>query len=122
MSSQENLDNTIFPEENFTEHPDMPKTLPRLPPITMADPYAEISNLELHIALLALAQQATPHSQKKHRGIREPDTFSGNSIDDLWAFIFQCQIYFRACEREFKEDSEKVYFAISYLRETYSCH
>jgi len=59
MSSQENPDDTILPEENFTEHPDMPKTLPRSPPITMADSYAEISNLELHTALLALAQQAT---------------------------------------------------------------
>ena len=36
--------------------------------------------------------------------------------DDLHAFIFQCQIYFRSCEGEFKEDSEKIYFAISYLR------
>jgi len=58
----------------------MPEMLPRSPPIIMADPHTKISNLELHIALLALAQQATPHSQKKHRNIREPDTFSGGSI------------------------------------------
>jgi len=37
-------------------------------------------------------------------------------VDDLQAFIFQCQIYFCAYEGEFREDSEKVYFAISYLR------
>jgi len=42
--------------------------------------------------------------------------FSGGTPDDLHAFIFQCQIYFRACEGDFKEDSEKIYFAISYLR------
>ena len=36
-------------------------------------------------------------------------------INDLRAFIFQCQIYFRACEGDFRKDSEKVYFAISYL-------
>jgi len=68
------------------------------------------------MALLTLAQQIVPHSQKRHRGIREPDTFSGGSVNDLWAFIFQCQIYFHACEGEFKEDSEKIYFVISYLR------
>jgi len=54
----------------------------------MVDPHAEISNLELYTALLALAQQATPCLQKKHRGIREPDIFSGGSMDNLWAFIF----------------------------------
>jgi len=37
-------------------------------------------------------------------------------VDDLWAFIFQCQIYFHVCEGEFKKNSKKVYFAISYLR------
>jgi len=83
MSSQENPDDTILPEKNLTEHPDMPETLSRLSPITMANLYAKIFNLELHIALLALAQQATPHLQKKHRGIRKPNTFSGNSTDDL---------------------------------------
>jgi len=30
--------------------------------------------------------------------------------------MFQCQIYFWACEGEFTKDSEKVFFAISYLR------
>jgi len=63
-----------------------------------------------------LAQQTIPCSQKRYRGIQEPDTFSGGSTNDLWAFIFQCQIYFCVCKEEFKEDSEKVYFAISYLR------
>jgi len=53
---------------------------------------------------------------EKHRGTCEPDIFSGGTADDLWAFIFQCQIYFRACEGEFVEDSEKIYFAIFYLR------
>jgi len=47
MSSQENLDDTILPEENLTEHPDIPEMYPRSLPITMADPHTEISNLEL---------------------------------------------------------------------------
>jgi len=33
----------------------------------------------------------------------------------LRAFIFQCQIYFWACKGEFKEDTEKIFFAISYF-------
>jgi len=41
--------------------------------------------------------------------------FSGGSPDKLRAFIFQCQIYFRACEGEFLEDTERIFFAISYL-------
>jgi len=42
--------------------------------------------------------------------------FSGGSPDELRAFIFQCQIYFRAYKREFLEDTERIFFAISYLR------
>jgi len=83
MSSQENPDDTILPEENLTEHLDISKTLHRSPPITMVNSHAKISNLELHTVLLALAQQAALCLQKKHRGIREPDTFSGGSTDDL---------------------------------------
>jgi len=60
------------------------------------------------MALLVLDQQIVSHLQKKHRSIREPN--------DLWTFIFQCQIHFYTCEGEFKEDSEKIYFAILYLR------
>jgi len=68
------------------------------------------------MALLALAQQMIPRSQKKHKGIQKPNTFSRGSANNLQTFIFQCQIYFCAYEGEFKEDSEKIYFAISYLR------
>ena len=75
----------------------------------------ELLNLDLCSLLAALAQQNQPHHQKKHRGICEPDTFSSRTADDLHAFIFQYQIYFRACKDEFKEDSKKVYFTISYL-------
>jgi len=42
--------------------------------------------------------------------------FNGRSPDELRAFIFQCQIYFRACEEDFQEDTDKIFFAISYLR------
>ena len=77
----------------------------------------EVENLDLCSLLLALAQQPKLHHQKKHRGTREPDTFSRGTANNLWAFIFQCQIYFRACEGDFVEDLDKIYFAISYLRD-----
>lgn len=48
--------------------------------------------------------------------MKEPDPFSRGSPDELHAFIFQCQIYFHACEGEFSEDTDKIFFAISYLR------
>jgi len=76
----------------------------------------EISNLELCTALLVLARNNLPQPWKQHHAIREPDPFSGGSPNKLRAFIFQYQIYFQACEEEFREDSEKIFFAISYLR------
>jgi len=51
--------------------------------------------------------QSIPHTQKKLRGIREPDTFSGGNANNLWAFIFQYQIYLRAYKGEFIKDTEK---------------
>ena len=77
----------------------------------------EVSNLELCTALLALSRNNQPQSKKKHRTIREPDPFSGGGPDELQAFLFQCQIYFRASEGEFTEDSERIFFVISYLRD-----
>ena len=68
------------------------------------------------MALLALAKNNKPQPKRKHCAIREPDPFSGGSPDELRAFIFQCQIYFRASKGEFTKDEEKIFFAILYLR------
>jgi len=42
---------------------------------------------------------------------------TSSSSDELYTFIFQYQIYFHAYKREFTENTEKVFFAISYLKE-----
>jgi len=79
-------------------------------------PPGEVSSQDLQAVLLALAKQVGNRSQKKLRVIKEPDPFSGGGLEELHAFIFQCQIYFRVCEGEFTSDVDKVFFAISYLR------
>jgi len=66
--------------------------------------------------LLALTRQANPLPKKRYYNVKEPDPFSGGSPDELCVFIFQCQIYFHACRREFSKDTKKVFFAIFYLR------
>jgi len=65
---------------------------------------------------MVLARQPDSHPKKRNKGVREPDPFSGGSPDELRAFIFQYQIYFHACEEEFTEDTEKIFFAISYFQ------
>ena len=77
---------------------------------------SELSNLNLQNALLTIVHQTGQHSSKNHRGVKEPDLFNWRSPDELRAFIFQCQIYFHACEEDFQEDTDKIFFAISYLR------
>jgi len=42
---------------------------------------------------------------------------TSSSSDELYTFIFQYQIYFHAYKGEFTENTERVFFAISYLRE-----
>ena len=101
------------PEEVVTEdHPVRPESPPNLP----SDPPLDHSTLDLQTLLLALTRQASTQPKRRTKGVKEPDPFSGGSPDELRAFIFQCQIYFRACEGEFMEDTEKIFFAISYLR------
>jgi len=117
-ASQEPLGNIVeeSPEEDLAipENSPTPLSEPNQP--RNLDALTGLSNLDLRTLLLALAQQSNPRQQRKHRGTHEPDTFSGGTPDNLRAFIFQYQIYFRACEGDFKENSEKIYFAISYLR------
>jgi len=65
---------------------------------------------------MALARRPGSQPKKRTKGVREPDLFSSGSPDELRAFIFQYQIYFRACEGEFTENTERIFFAISYLQ------
>ena len=65
--------------------------------------------------LIVLAKQANLQPKKRSKGIKKLDLFSRGSPDELQAFIFQCQIYFCTCKEEFTEDTEKIFFAISYL-------
>ena len=78
-------------------------------------PLREASNHELQAAILALARQTSNCPQKKLRVIKEPDPFSRGGPEELHAFVFQYQIYFRTCEGGFVDDTDKVFFAISYL-------
>ena len=96
--------------------PEIPPASSNLMPNTMHNPFPNTADLDLRALLLALTNQANNPPKKRNKGIKEPNSFSGGNPDELRAFIFQCQIYFYACEREFREDSEKIFFAISYLR------
>ena len=94
------------------DYPAPSKTPPE--PLHITQP--NVSTLDLQTLLLALTKQTNNQPKKRTKGIKEPDPFSSGSPDELQVFIFQCQIYFRACEGEFTEDAEKIFFAISDLR------
>ena len=48
--------------------------------------------------------------------IKVPEPFTGKDPKKLKAFIFQCQLYFRS-STDFEDDSKKVTFGLSYLRD-----
>jgi Domain of unknown function (DUF4939) len=79
-----------------------------------SDSNDEITNSELRKVLLQVL--STKSRKKTPFKPKEPDLFSGSSPQALRTFIFQCQIYFDAKKSEFTEDSDRIYFAISYLR------
>ena len=49
--------------------------------------------------------------------LRKPEPFTGKDPKKLKAFIFQCQLYFRSSSA-FEDDTNKVTFALSYLRDS----
>ena len=63
-----------------------------------------------------LARQPDSQLKKQNKGIKKLDLFSNRSPNKFQAFIFQYQIYFWACKGEFTKDTEKIFFAISYLQ------
>jgi hypothetical protein len=48
--------------------------------------------------------------------LREPDTFTGQDPQKLRTFLMQCRFQFRDRPAAFKDDMQKVNFALSYLR------
>jgi Domain of unknown function (DUF4939) len=47
---------------------------------------------------------------------KQPDTFNGGTPQQLRTFIFQCKLFFNSSREDFAEDTDKINFAISYLR------
>ena len=82
---------------------------------TTQNPHPDTLGLDLQAVLMVLARWPDSHPKKRNKGVREPDLFSRGSPNELQAFIFQCQIYFRTCKGEFTENTKKIFFAISYL-------
>ena len=74
----------------------------------------ELSTKNLAQAIIALSKGNKAPSKTSFKP-REPDAFDGSSPQKLRTFIFQCQVYFNARRNEFSEDTDRVYFAISYL-------
>ena len=99
---------TTIIEENFPELP--PSTgspsepaQDHVPPFTMD---------EFVSALKSAGKSKAPDAGK----LREPEPFSGRDPKKIKAFIFQCQLYFWGSSK-FEDDSRKVNFALSYLRD-----
>lgn len=65
---------------------------------------------------LAKGQNVSDKSRKPAYKPKEPDVFKGENTESLRTFIFQCEVYFNARKREFEDPTDRVNFAISYLR------
>lgn len=55
---------------------------------------------------------------KQHTASRKPDPFDGQDSSKLHTFILQLGIYFRTNPDAFPAESDKVHFALSYLKGT----
>jgi hypothetical protein len=74
--------------------------------------------IELASALSKLARSIRKDDSDSHFKIREPDTFDGSNPRQLCQFLAQCALNFRNRPKYFRRSSEKVTYALSYLRGT----
>jgi hypothetical protein len=90
-----------------------PSTSAMQRPTTKSEPEpsdpSTIHTTELLSALKAIGKS-------KPGKLKEPEPFSGKDPKKLKSFIFQCQLYFRS-STDYDDDSKKVTFALSYLRD-----
>src|SRR6266436_5078365 len=107
------------PQPSFSQPP-----TPQIPPLAAAATNVDETMQNLLHALITLGQAMpqnpppqtlvpTPSTQTHTHA---PDTFDRSNLEDLWAFLLQCQITFDAHPQNFTSESAKVCFAISYLK------
>ena len=83
---------------------------------------SKILKIQYHSLMLNYCLQsnllANPPSKPKVVGkLREPETFTGKDPKQLKPFFFQCKLYFWNLPETFWDNSTKVNFALSYLRD-----
>jgi hypothetical protein len=49
--------------------------------------------------------------------LRDPDPFDGKGLKKLWGFLLQCKLNFRAKPEYFRDDTAKVTYVLSFLKE-----
>jgi len=92
-------------EEELPEPP-IPDIEDSIPPL----PYDELLTTVKSLG----KSSSKPESVGK---LREPETFTGKDPKKLKNFLLQCKLYFRNMPETFRDDSTKINFALSYLRD-----
>src|ERR1700731_25254 len=68
-------------------------------------------------AINALAESARDNGPARAR-VREPEPFDGSDARKLRSFLVQCELNFRDRPKNFPQDSDRVNFAVSFLKGT----
>src|SRR5258708_7245566 len=107
----------------FTPQP----STPQIPPLgaTAATNADEMVQHLLHaLVMLGQAMPQNPPPQVPapvppiQTHTHAPDMFNRSNLEDLQAFLLQCQIMFNAHPQNFTSESAKVFFTISYLKKS----
>src|ERR1700730_11703622 len=71
----------------------------------------------LMVAINALAKSSRDKGPVRVR-VREPKPFNRSDACKLRSFLVQCELNFRDCLKNFLQDSNRVNFAVSFLKGT----
>ena len=110
-----NISEEIIVEENFPSDiaPEVVEKVEQKVEPDVEDKSTSISVDNLVSALRSFGKSSKSETIGK---IREPEPFTGKDPKKLKTFLMQCRLYFRGSS-EFDDDTKKVIFAVSYLRD-----
>ena len=70
-------------------------------------------------AMTLIAEFVDPDKQESLRiSVKEPDQFDGSNQQKLQGFLLQLKLNFRAKKKSFRSNSDKVTYAVSFLKGT----
>jgi hypothetical protein len=105
------------PDPDADPDPDVDDPIPNPNPNAEADGEAQVGRILTALERLAENAAGGNRPMTSKAKLRDPDPFDGRDPKKLRGFLLQCKLNFRARPEYFRDDSAKVLYLLSFLKE-----